>query len=100
MACWKAFHNGERIEPGIQICFFELVYDPGFTVDDMQPGDELIIVTPNGTRSTGSVLTVNTNEIVIREKSGQSWILTATSEAEKLSSLIYSDMLNRIWTVR
>jgi hypothetical protein len=66
----------------------------------MQPGDELIIVTPNGTRSTGSVLTVNSDEIVIREKSGQSWILTATSEAEKLSSLIYSDMLNRIWTVR
>ena len=100
MACWKAFHNAERIQPGIQISFFELVYDPAFTVNHMKAGDELIIMTPNGTRSPGWVLAATGDEIVVKEKSGDAWVLTATSEVEKRKSVIYSDMLNAIWTVR
>jgi len=100
MACWKAFHNAERIQPGIQMSFFELVYDPALTVDHMRAGDELIIVAPNGTRSAGWVLAAGGGEIVVKEKSGDAWVLTATSEAETRKRVIYSDMLNAIWTVR
>ena len=100
MARWKAFHNANRIHAGIQVSFFELAYDPSFTVKDMKAGDQLEIVAPNGTRSAGSVLAAGTNEIVIKEKSGDEWILTETTEAEKEKSLIYPDMLNTIWTVR
>jgi hypothetical protein len=100
MACWKAFPNAERIQPGIQMSFFELAYEPDVTVDHMKPGDELIIVAPNGTRSAGWVLVAGNDEIVVKEKSGDAWVLTATSDAEKRKSIIYSDMLNAIWTVR
>lgn len=100
MACWKAFHNADRIQPGIQMSFFEMVYDPAFTVDHMKAGDELIIVAPNGTRSAGWVLAVGSEEIVVKEKSGDAWVLTATLEAERLKTIIYPDMLNAIWTVR
>ena len=100
MASWKCFHNANRVHVGIQMSFFELVYDPQFTVKDMKAGDELIIVAPNGTRSDGSVVTANRDEIVIREKSGSEWLLTETTDIEKEHSLIYPDMLNTIWTVR
>jgi hypothetical protein len=100
MACWKAFHNANRIQAGIQMSFFELVYDPDFTVEHMKAGDDLIIVAPNGTRSPGSVVGAANDEIVIKETSGDTWVLTATSDAEKTKTIIYSDMLNAIWTVR
>lgn len=100
MACWKAFHNADRIRAGIQMSFFEMVYNPEFTVDHMKAGDELIIVASNGTRSAGWVMAIDGNEIVVKEKTGDVWVLTATSEAEKLKGVIYSDMLNAIWTVR
>lgn len=100
MACWKAFPNSAQIHSGIQMSFFELAYDPGVTVDRMKAGDELIIVAPNGTRSAGLVLAAGDGEIVLKEKSGDVWVLTEASEAEKRTSIIYSDMLNAIWTVR
>jgi hypothetical protein len=80
--------------------FFELVYDPDFTVNDMKAGDELIIVAPNGTRSAGSVVVANTMEIVIKDPWGIEWMLTETTAAEKEQCLIYPDMLNTVWTVR
>lgn len=100
MAIWNAFHNANRIYAGMQISFFELAYNPAFTVEQMRAGDDLIIVAPNGTRSTGAVLSVNEREMVIKETSGNAWVLTTTSQVEKAQSIIYPDMLNAIWTVR
>ena len=100
MACWSAFHNANRIGAGVQVSFFEPVYDPAFTVADMKAGDELILMTPNGTRSSGKVVSTREDDILIKDDSDTVWVLTQTSAAEMEKATIYSDMLNTIWTVR
>jgi hypothetical protein len=99
MATWKAFHNHHRLSAGIQMSFFEMVYDPNFTVEHMKAGDELIIVAPNGARSGGRLIEVDTERVILRENGGDTWVLTPTERSQELDSVIYPDMLNAIWTV-
>jgi hypothetical protein len=99
MATWKAFHNHRHLSAGVQLSFFEMTYEPGFTVDDMKAGDELIIVAPNGARSAGALIQVETERVVLHETGGDTWVLTRADDADALRAIIYPDMLNTIWTV-